>query len=179
MMVHRKRFNIYLLAGMAAALAFGCQSPETKKKKELASLQLHVETNPGGINHTEVAQIFRQSPIDVPVEKTPFLTDANVAEAKIINAMGGFEISVQFDREGTWLLEQYTTANRGRKIAVLCQFGPELKERRWLAAPAISKRISDGLFVFTPDATREEAEEIVLGLNNVAKKMHGKWMHDQ
>jgi preprotein translocase subunit SecD len=179
MMVHWKRFNIYLLAVLAGLIAFGCQSPETKKKNELATLQLHVETNPGGMNHTEVAQIFRQSPIDVTVEKTAFLTEGSIAEAKIINAMGGFEISVQFNREGTWLLEQYTAANRGRKIAVLCQFGKDLKEHRWLAAPAVSKRISDGLFVFTPDASREEAEEIVLGLNNVANQMHGKWMHDQ
>jgi preprotein translocase subunit SecD len=131
------------------------------------------------MNHTEVAQIFRQSPIDVTVEKTPFLTEGSIAEAKLVNAMGGFEISVQFDRQGMWLLEQYTSANRGRKIAVLCQFGKDLKEHRWLAAPVISKHISDGLFVFTPDASREEAEEIVLGLNNVAKEMHGKWMHDQ
>ncbi|HEX3651115.1 MAG TPA: glutamate mutase L, partial [Pseudonocardiaceae bacterium] len=44
------------LAALAAVLAFGCQSPETKKKKELAALHLHVETNPGGMNRTEVAQ---------------------------------------------------------------------------------------------------------------------------
>jgi preprotein translocase subunit SecD len=93
--------------------------------------------------------------------------------------MGGFEISLQFNREGTWLLEQYSSANRGRKIAVFCEFGVELKEHRWLAAPVVSKRISDGLLVFTPDASREEAEEIVRGLNNVAKKMHGNWMHDE
>jgi hypothetical protein len=27
---------------------------------------------------------------------------------------------------------------------------------------------------FTPDATREEADQIVLGLNNVAEKIQGK-----
>jgi hypothetical protein len=47
-----------------------------------------------------------------------------------------------------------------------------LKDCRWLAAPVISHRIGDGVLVFTPDATREEAEEIALGLNNVAKKTH-------
>jgi preprotein translocase subunit SecD len=179
MMVHRKRFNIYLLAAFAAVLAFGCQSPETKKKKELAVLHLHIEANRDAMNHTEVVSILRDTPFDVTVDKTPFLTEGNIAEAKIINAMGGFEISLQFNREGTWLLEQYSSANRGRKIAVFCEFGVELKEHRWLAAPVVSKRISDGLLVFTPDASREEAEEIVRGLNNVAKKMHGNWMHDE
>jgi len=179
MMVHRNRFNIYLVLGLCVGLAWGCQSPETKKKKELAALRLHIETNPHGMQQTEVASILRENPFEVTVEKTPFLTDGSVAEAKIVNAVGGFAISIQFNREGKWLLEQYTAANHGRKIAVYCQFGKDLAQHRWLAAPVISKRISDGLLVFTPDASREEAEEIVLGLNNVAKKMHGNWIHEQ
>ena len=58
------------------------------------------------------------------------------------------------------------------EIAIFSQFGEEMKDYRWLAAPVINRRISDGVLVFTPDATREEAEEIALGLNNVAKKVH-------
>jgi hypothetical protein len=44
-------------------------------------------------------------------------------------------------------------------------------ENRFLGAPLITKRITDGVFVFTPDATREEAERIVAGLNNVIAKL--------
>jgi preprotein translocase subunit SecD len=179
MMVHGKWFNIYLSAAVAVAVACGCQSPETKKKKEVATLRLHVETNPHGLGHSEVASILRESPFEVTVEKTPFLTEGNVAEAKVLNAMGGFAISIQFNNEGKLLLEQYTSANNGRKLAVFCQFGKELAKHRWLAAPVISRRISNGLLVFTPDASREEAEEIVLGLNNVSRKMRGNWIHDQ
>lgn len=179
MMVHLKRFNIYLIVALAAVVACGCQSPEKKKKKELATLQLRIETNPHGMQRTEVASIMRENPVDVTVEQTPFVTDGNVSEAKVINAMGGFEISIQFNREGTWLLEQYTAGNNGRRIAVFCQFGKDLAQHRWLAAPVISKRISNGLFIFTPDASREEADEIVLGLNNVVKKLRGNWIHDQ
>jgi len=118
MMVHRKRFNIYLVAALTALLACGCQSPETKKKKEVATLRLYIETNPHGLGHTQVASILREAPFDVTVEKNPFLTEGNVAEAKVINAMGGYAISVQFNTEGKMLLEQYTSANQGRKIAV-------------------------------------------------------------
>lgn len=181
-MVHRERFNIYLMASLAAVcvgLASGCQSPETKKKKELATLHLYVETNPRGIEQTQVASILREAPFDVTVRKTPFLTEANVAEAKVVEAMGGYAISLQFNREGSWLLEQYTAANPTKKIAVFCQFGKDLAQHRWLAAPVITRRINNGLFIFTPDASREEAEEIVLGLNNVSKKLRGNWMHDQ
>jgi hypothetical protein len=35
----------------------------------------------------------------------------------------------------------------------------------------IARRLTDGVLVFTPNATREEADEIALGLNNVAKKV--------
>ena len=179
MMVHRNRFNIYLMAALATLMACGCQSPEKKKKKELATLHLYIETNPRGLEQTQVASILRESPFDVTVKKTPFLTEANVAQAEVVNTVGGFAISVQFNNEGKMLLEQYTAANLGRKIAVFCQFGKDLAHHRWLAAPAISRRNSNGLFVFTPDASREEAEEIVLGLNNVSKKLRGNWIHDQ
>lgn len=179
MMVHRERFNIYLMLAICVAVASGCQSPETKKKKELATLHLYIETNPRGIEQTQVASILREAPFDVTVRKTPFLTEANVAEARVVEAMGGYAISLQFNNEGKLLLEQYTAANPGKKIAVFCQFGKDLAQHRWVAAPAISRRISNGLFVFTPDASREEADEIVLGLNNVSKKLRGNWMHDQ
>ncbi len=42
--------------------------------------------------------------------------------------------------------------------------------------PRINRRISNGELVFTPDATREEAERIVKGVNNVSKKIaQGIW----
>jgi preprotein translocase subunit SecD len=106
----------------------------------------------------------------VNVQKMPFLNESNVSGAKVVDVVGGFALRIQFDHAGAALLEQYTVANRGRKIAVFSQFGEEIKTLRWLAAPFISRRIIDGVFVFTPDANREEAEEIARGLNNVVKK---------
>ena len=50
----------------------------------------------------------------------------------------------------------------------------DLAENRWLAAPVIPSRIGNGVLTFTPDASREEADQIVLGLNNVAKKVQDK-----
>jgi hypothetical protein len=40
-----------------------------------------------------------------------------------------------------------------------------------MAAPEIIAKNSSGRLVFTPDATREEADRMVRGLNNVAKKI--------
>ena len=47
----------------------------------------------------------------------------------------------------------------------------QLNAGRWLAAPLVQTHITDGLLVFTPDATREEADQIAAGLNTVAKKL--------
>jgi murein DD-endopeptidase MepM/ murein hydrolase activator NlpD len=48
--------------------------------------------------------------------------------------------------------------------------GRKTRDGRWLAAPIITRRISNGVLVFTPDCSREEADQLVLGLNNVAKE---------
>ena len=47
-----------------------------------------------------------------------------------------------------------------------------VSENRWLAAPMISRRISDGVLAFTPDCDHEEAAQLVLELNNTAKELH-------
>jgi preprotein translocase subunit SecD len=171
MMIRLNRFNTYLLAALALVLACGCQTAERKRKKAVSTLELHLEARPDGSERNTVAKIVRDNPIEITVQKAPFLTEAYVKEAKVIDTKGGFALRIQFDRHGSWMLEAYTAENPGRRIAVLSQFGEKMKETRWLGAPMTTHRIGDGAITFTPDATREEAEQIVLGLNNVAKKV--------
>jgi len=170
------RFNIYL--GILLALSVcGCQTDKKKgqDKKVLSTLRLHQELNPDPMGRTQTISIFREHPVQMTVSKDPFLTEANVKEAKVVDTPGGFGLSIQFDHQGSWLLEEYTAANRSRHIAVYCQFMNPLEhtlnQGRWLAAPRIQTHIPDGLLIFTPDATREEAERIALGLNDVASKL--------
>jgi hypothetical protein len=173
MMISGKRFNIYLLVALAAALACGCQSPAEKQTKQaLSTLHLHLESGGDRSKSTESVPVYREKPIWVTVQKKPFLSEANVVRASVVDEVGGHSLRVQFDEDGQVLLEECTTRNRGRRIAIFSQFAPQLKDYRWLSAPMISHRISDGVLVFTPDATREEAQEIADGLNNVAKKTH-------
>lgn len=168
-----QRFNLYLLVALVAAALCGCKStPEDKTKKLLATLRLHIEASPDGSQANEPVPIYREHPYMVNVVKEPFMTEGSVSEARVFDAVGGFALRIQFDHSGTSLLDQYTSLYRGKRIAIFSQFGEKIKDYRWLAAPVISRRISDGALVFTPDTTREEAEEIAIGLNNVSKKVH-------
>ena len=98
----------------------------------------------------------------VNVEKMPFLTKPNVAEAKVVDVRRRVRPAHPVQPCGHGDARAVHRANRGRKIAVFTQFGEQLKNCRWLAAPVISHRISDGVLIFTPDASREEAEDIAL-----------------
>ncbi len=169
---HWHCFNIYLALALAVVAAAGCRtSGDPKPKKLLSTLRLHLEVSRDISDANQAVPIYREKPIMVKVEKAPFLTEAEVASARVVDALGGLELQVQFDRRGSLILEEYTTANRGRRVAVFSQFGEKIEAHRWLAAPFISRRITDGAFTFTPDASREEAEQIAAGLNNVARKV--------
>ena len=175
MVIRWTRFNIYFLAGAMLALAPGCHTEEAKTKKQRSTLLLKGEMNPDPMGHTDQISVNRQHPVKFTVSKDPFLTEAHVKEAKVVDAVGGFALRIQFGRQGSWLLEQLTNSERGKHIAIFSQWTdpPETKinQGRWLAAPRIVAQIKDGVLTFTPDATRYEAEQIARGLNNVAKKL--------
>jgi preprotein translocase subunit SecD len=175
MMIRWERFNTYLLGALVVVIASasGCRSPEEKRERKLLStLRLHLEASRDGTKDNEAVPVYRAKPVWVRITKSPILNESQVSEAAVVEVVGGFALRIEFDHQGQVLLEQCTAANRGRKIAIFCQFGDELKQYRWLAAPVISRRISDGVLVFTPDATRAEAADIALGLNNVSKQVH-------
>jgi len=174
MIIAGKGFNTYLLFLFFLLLTTGCQSPERKARQRLAVLNVHLESRdlPG---REKIVSVYRERPFTLSVETEPFLTQNDVAEAKVIEVVGGFAIRLQLMQRGARLLEQYSSVNPGKHLAIFSQFvdppKETLNEGRWLAAPRISHRITDGILIFTPDATREEAERIVLGLNNVVRKL--------
>ena len=170
--------NLWMAPVLAAAMllaGFGCASHSKEKEKEKddkkpgqheeASLRLYLEVNVDGSDRNAPVSIGRQHPFVLNVEKRSFLTEFNVEKASVVESLGGFSISVRYNQEGAWILEQYTTANKGKHMAIAGEFG----QMRWLAAPLINARIADGMLVFTPDATREECDRIVSGLNRVAE----------
>ena len=161
------RFNLYLLAGLVAVLA-GCQT-DKNTDKHVSSLRFYIESRAQTANSGETVTLLRAQPVVVTVNREPVLTEANIIAATILDTPGGFAIEVKFDETGTFTLEQFTAANPGRHFVIFSQWSEKTKDSRWLAAPLISRRIATGIYAFTPDASREEAKQIVVGLNNMAK----------
>lgn len=174
MITGRGRFNTYLSISFCLALvvfvAAGCATHKDNPKKRFATLRIHLQGDATGIASTIKVPLYRAAPIEMEVEKDPFLNEAHVASAKVVDTLGGFELHIQLNRQGTWLLQDYSATNPGKHYAIFSQFGEKGKQSRWLGAPIFSRIISDGVIQFTPDASREEAEEIAQGLNNLAKK---------
>lgn len=181
MRIHRLGFNLYFLFVLALVLTQGCSS--TSQKRRLTTFTLHLEADSGQKQKATPVPVYRGKPLLVNAVDSPFLSEGNVSRAEVIDVVGGFALKVTFERRGAWLLETYTAANRGRRMAIQAGFAdpadPKHKKRvtRWIAAPLITHKISDGVLTFTPDCSLEEAKEIALGLNNLAKKLDDsfKW----
>jgi len=166
MVVWTRRFNLYLALAAALALLCGCQI--FRQKGPQGALRVHIQTAPNSLGTSQTISVMRSDPVLVTISRNPILTEANLVAARVINTPGGFAIEIQFDENGAWMLEQYSAANPGGHFAIFGQWGDKLANGRWLAAPLITHRIANGILAFTPDASREEADQLVLGLNHVA-----------
>lgn len=161
---------INIILAFCSLALFGCKTAEQRKQaKQGAFLRFHLEINPDGTPYNGPVTVYRADPIIVNVEASAALDEAMMKEVSLVDAdrMGGFAVKVTFNEEGTRKLDSLTIQYRGRRLAVHAGW----TEMRWLAAPMINKRISNGVFIFTPDASREESERIVAGLKNVIKKL--------
>jgi preprotein translocase subunit SecD len=164
------RFNLYLL--LALVTLAGCQTHKHEKKdKQLATLRFHMENRAQVAGSGKTVSVLRSEPVLVTINNDPILTEANILKAQLLETPGGFAIEVKFNETGTWILEQYTSANSGRHFAIFSQWSEKAADSRWIAAPIISHRINNGVYSFTPDTSREEAQAIVTGLNNMAEKI--------
>jgi hypothetical protein len=174
MKVLARRFNIYLALAFLLGPACGCQTG--KPGKEVGALRVHIEVSPDPAGTSQNISMLRSDPVLVTIKREPILTEANIVTGKVIDARGGFAIEIKFDENGTWLLEQYSAANPGGHFVIWGQWSEKPVDSRWLAAPIITHRIADGVLAFTPDCSREEADQLVPGLNNVAKKIRKKML---
>lgn len=160
-------FNFFLVLA-AVALLSGCStSEERKRKKEISAVRVHLEADSTG-DRSSAISVLRSAPVSINVEAEPILTEHNLRNATVLTQPDGtFAIQLELDRRGGWILERSTVTHRGKHMAIFSYFG----ESRWLAAPLITGKNSTSRLTFTPDATKEEADRIVRGLNNAVRKL--------
>lgn len=165
-------FKLYLTGCLLALLGglwfTGCASSEERaRRKEASSLRLYLEEQFDTGDKTTLVPIYRANPTLVRINKQPFLDEGHLVDARVVDVVGGFAVVVKFDFHGALVLENVSNSYRGRRVAIYGMF----TDARWLAAPVLHDKITDGRLVFTPDATREEAERLVRGLNNIAVQL--------
>lgn len=159
-------FNGFLVVAAFAFMTSCATSEERKRKKELSNIRIHVESDSQADQSSGIS-VIRSAPIRFNIDREPVLDEHRVAAARVVDQLAGFVIDVQFDRQGSWILERTTVVHKGKHLAIHSSFGKE----RWLAAPEIRGKNSTGRLTFTPDCTREEAERMVRGLNNAVRKL--------
>lgn len=171
MKVYTPRFNLFLALALMPAILCGCAT-WFKHDKPIAALRVHIELSPAAAASpmAQTVSVLRADPVQVTIDRTPILTEANLVAVRLIKTPEAPAIEVRFDENGAWILEEYSASNPGRHFAIYGQWGQKLKDGRWLAAPLITHRISDGILSFTPDMSREEAGQFILGLSNVVKQ---------
>lgn len=170
------RFNLYLLPALLAVVLCGCAT-STPRAPE-AILRIHAEATEDTAFARQI-KVFKNESTTMRVYQTPMLSEQNLVDARVVEVMGGFALALKFDSTGQWMLEQYTSLNIERHYAIFVMFGKNPVIARWLAAPIISDRIADGMIIFTPDCTREEAVEFVRGILKVAKGADKKLKEDK
>jgi len=167
-----RRFNLILLM---AALLLSCNGCQTSKSKEDETiLRIHVEAKEDS-SFTRKIKVFKDESVTMRVHEMTLLSHVDVVDAQVVEALGGFAIQFKLTPMGRWQMDQHSGLNIGRHYAIYTLYGKKPAVSRWIAAPIISHRISNGVILFTPDATREEAEMIVKGLpheNSDKKKPH-------
>jgi hypothetical protein len=162
------RFNIIL--PMLLVLVLGCKSSEERKRaKEATFMRFHVEANVDGTQHNMRVPVYRSSPMLVGVERDAALDEGFMDKVELVTAdeFGNQAIKITFNEAGKKRLDYITSSYKGLRLVIQARW----TETRWLAAPLITKRITDGVFVFTPDASSEECERIISGLKNVIAKL--------
>jgi hypothetical protein len=169
-------FGLFLWLCLGAGCATGDDSSgsnkdskekkDEKPEKQATTIEFRSETESVGMGTGRI-KVFRAHPVTLNVERNAFVDGGFVEEARVIDGIAGPLIYVRFNTAGALRLQMATVTKPGRRMAIYSRW----TEGRWLAAPLMSRPVENGEVVFTPDATREEAERIVRGLNNVAIKL--------
>jgi hypothetical protein len=163
-------FNLYLVV-LLGWLGAGCAHTKDPNDKLSTLLRVHLEATAQTAITKQKVYVYRAAPVEVEIETLYLLTEEHVVSSRVVEEMGTYALEITFNQWAIPLLTHNSSSYQGRRIAIQAQFGPKQETVRWIAAPRLREVIDDGVVRFTPDATREEAYQIAVGLNNNARKV--------
>jgi preprotein translocase subunit SecD len=170
----RRRFNLYLLTAALGLLVSGCAMWQ-RQHAFGAVLRVHIEGEAGGgSGSTKTITIMRSEPMTLTITTDPILTESDVSGARLVETKdGGFSVEITLEQTAGWKLEEYTADNPGKHLAIFAQWSAKKEDGRWLAAPYITRRLAGGTLTFTPDASHDEAQQLITALGVDAKRNAG------
>jgi hypothetical protein len=124
-----RSFNIYfalvcvILAGGGCALLTDAKEAVNPKKQQ-STIRLYLEGQRAD-KLTASTVLVTSNKFPYTVQRDPFLTEADLSKASIINdpdGDGGYSIQLVFNEHGTLLMDMYTADNKGKHIIVFSQF---------------------------------------------------------
>jgi hypothetical protein len=138
-----------------------------RKPKAVKRFRVHVESKHDIPERSLVVELGKPNPVRFTAEKLPILNEVHVTKAALLDEVGGFRVQITFNTLGAKILESYTAAAAGRHLLIMTEIDGEA---RWLGAPLIRRRLGEGVLDFIPNATREDMERLVNGLNKEVRK---------
>lgn len=146
---------------LAATLAAGCAL--FQKKPEESTLRIYEQVDSALPAETVQTVEIPRAGLKLTISPFPTLSERDVQSAELYDTAGGKAIFLRFDPTGTVSLDEMTTRNRGRYLAVLINNHP-------VSAWLVDQRIINGQFLVEGDFTDEEAKKVVDDLNKLSKK---------
>ena len=160
-------------------LVVGCNyanySVETKRNK--AQFALFIEGFPQQGEDTKLLKFYQAKPRLVHINPNPVLRGDSgmITSSRVIDTQDGLHaIQLDFTTLGQSIMEHVTTNYRARRLyVVVAQSDDHSKtnrvKMRCIGAKYIQQTVSAPYMVFTPDASREESENIVKLANKTLK----------
>ncbi|NQU10284.1 hypothetical protein HQ590_05815 [bacterium] len=145
--------------GLVAGLVLGVGCASVYKPV----LHFHEEV-PATLPPTKMQTVdFPKANLRLTVDPHWILSERDVVAADLIRTVAGAAVYLRFDPHGRATLEEVTTRNRGRRLAVLL-------DGRAVAVWMINQSLRKGEFLLEGDFSDEEAAQLVEGLNRMRRE---------
>ena len=139
----------------ALLVAGGCKS---KPPENAVTMTMHLPATVTTPQDRRVPVILRAPTMSFLVDGVAVFTEDDLDSAEFKEDAEGFRMRFTFNTAGTIRLDVLTNEHRGSLVVVYLNNQP-------VGVPQLKHRIVDGMFEFTPNVSREEAELLIAGLN--------------